>query len=56
MVYNGLYMKCKALERAGKVDRINCCVQTDHTKDLISALFFIYGVNYWHGIKTINFK
>jgi len=39
-------MKCKALERAGKVDRIKCCVQTDHIKNLISALFFIYGVNY----------
>ena len=32
-------MKCKALERAGNVDRIKCCVETDHIKDLISALF-----------------
>jgi hypothetical protein len=35
-------MKFKALERAGEVDRIKCCAQTDHTKDLIFALFFIY--------------
>lgn len=40
-------MKSKALERAGKADRVKCCVQTDRTKDLIPALFFIYIVTYW---------
>ena len=34
-------MKSKALERAGDVDRVKCCVQTDRIKDLIPALFFI---------------
>lgn len=38
-------MKSKALERAGKADRVKCCVQTDRTKDLIPALFFIYIVS-----------
>lgn len=41
MYYNGLYIKSKALERAGKADRVKCCVQTDRTKNLIPALFFI---------------
>ena len=32
-------MKSKALERAGKADRVKCCVQTDRNRDLIPALF-----------------
>ncbi len=47
-------MKCKALERAGKVDRIKCCVQTDHTKDLISALFFKYIVTLSAGLNKLT--
>ena len=44
LIINIQPMEIKALERAGEADRVKCCVQTDRTKDLIPALFFIYMV------------
>lgn len=49
-------MKSKALERAGKADRVKCCVQTDRTKDLIPALFFIYIVTYCSDLINLTIR
>lgn len=50
-------MKNNALERDGEVDMVKCCVQADHTKDLIPALFFITVTNkHSKRYESRNFK